>query len=102
MCVREYETQVPYGVIDIENEKIARITEKPVKKYFVNAGIYVLNPSVLDHLKPNQYINMPQLFEKVIASGGNTGAYPIHEYWIDIGHIDNLVQADNEFEDHFG
>ena len=44
MCVREYDLQVPYGVVKAEGQYITSIVEKPVKKFFVNAGIYVLGP----------------------------------------------------------
>jgi choline kinase/predicted transcriptional regulator len=47
MCVREYEMQVPYGVIRPQSHRIVDIHEKPTERYFVNAGVYVLSPEAL-------------------------------------------------------
>lgn len=50
MCVREYDFQVPYGVIQLDDHQIQSIEEKPVQRFFVNAGIYVLNSHILDYI----------------------------------------------------
>lgn len=67
MCVREYDFQVPYGVVNIEDSKIVSIEEKPVHKFFVSAGIYMLSPEALDYIPQNQFYDMPTLFEKIIS-----------------------------------
>ena len=64
MCVREYEFQVPYGVVDIENYIIKGIKEKPVHKFFVNAGIYVLNKTLINKLDGQSYIDMTDFLDK--------------------------------------
>lgn len=102
MCVRDYATQIPYGVIDMEAGLVRAIAEKPVKTYFVNAGIYVLDPSLLARIAPGQYLDMTQLLESVIAEGGAVSAFPIHEYWLDIGKLDDLERAQSEFHGVFG
>ncbi|MBY0452337.1 MAG: nucleotidyltransferase family protein, partial [Bdellovibrionaceae bacterium] len=66
MCVREYELQVPFGVVSIDQEKILSIDEKPTHKFFVNAGIYVLNSDVISLIPKNKYLDMPTLFNQLI------------------------------------
>jgi dTDP-glucose pyrophosphorylase len=97
MCVREYEFQVPFGVVETENEKIVGIDEKPVQKFFVNAGIYVLNPEVITRVPKNQYLDMPALFNQLVAEKQNTLAFPVREYWIDIGRHSDFEQANIEY-----
>ena len=99
MCVREYEFQVPYGVVNIENSKITSIKEKPVHSFFVNAGIYMLSPEILDYIPQNQFYDMPTLFEKLIEQKQNAISFPIREYWLDIGRIDEYNKANEEYDE---
>lgn len=98
MCVREYDFQVPFGVISIEDNRITAIDEKPLHRFFVNAGIYVLEPSVISALPKGQREDMTQVFERVIANGNETAVFPIHEYWLDIGRLDDLERAKSDFK----
>jgi len=97
MCVREYDVQVPYGVVRLDDHRITSIEEKPTHRFFINAGIYLLEPSVLDYVEPRVYMDMPTLFEKLIRNGVQTCAFPIREYWLDIGRLDDLERARNEY-----
>lgn len=97
MCVREYEYQVPYGVIEINNNNITSIKEKPINKFFVNAGIYVLSPKVFDYIPKNEFFDMPTLFNTLIEKKQNVVSFPIHEYWLDIGRMSDFEQAQSEY-----
>ena len=101
MCIREYDFQVPYGVVDIEGQYIAGIVEKPVQKFFVNAGIYVLEPKLINTIDGNTYLDMPNLLENQIEQGGKVGVFPIHEYWLDIGRIEEYENAHKTFDREF-
>jgi dTDP-glucose pyrophosphorylase len=96
MCVREYEYQVPYGVINGEGNKIISMVEKPTQRFFVNAGIYVVSQALARSVPVNHIIDMPTLLEQHIAKTKDVLMFPIHEYWLDIGRIDdfNRAQAD--------
>lgn len=101
MCVREYDFQVPYGVVELDGSFATALEEKPLHKFFVNAGVYVVNPEVLSSIPKNQFYNMtdviiPLLEKKKVSS------FPIHEYWIDIGKVEDYQQAHGEYEDVFG
>ena len=97
MAVREYDFQIPYGVVRLDGLRITSIEEKPVQRFFVNAGIYVLSPKVLGHLPAQSIFDMPTLFEKLIASGETTAAYPLREYWLDIGQREEFEKAQKEW-----
>lgn len=96
MCVREYDFQVPYGVVETNGKHVISIEEKPIHRFFVNAGIYVLNPSILDMVDGKSYIDMPQLLEQKIRESGKVSMFPVHEYWLDIGQIDEFDQAQSD------
>ena len=101
MCVREYDFQVPFGVVKLNDGRITSIEEKPVHKFFVSAGIYMLNPETIDLIPKNQYYDMPSLFEKLISMQNNVISFPLREYWLDIGRIEEYERANREYGEVF-
>lgn len=97
MCVREYDFQVPYGVVRVDKHRIAAIEEKPTHRFFVNAGIYVLEPQTLEHIPHNTYFDMPTLFERLIEQQQETTVFPVREYWLDVGRMDDFERAQMDF-----
>jgi dTDP-glucose pyrophosphorylase len=93
MCVREYDYQIPYGVINGEGNQITSMVEKPVQRFFVNAGIYVVSPRVTQSVEKNQKIDMPTLLEQHMQDRQKILMFPIHEYWLDIGRMDDFNRA---------
>ncbi|MFJ5358502.1 nucleotidyltransferase family protein [Pectobacterium sp. CHL-2024] len=93
MCVREYQYQIPYGVVTGEGNKIIKMIEKPVQRYYVNAGIYVISPEIFNSVEQNKKIDMPTLLEEKIDQSGEVLMFPIHEYWLDIGRMDDFKKA---------
>lgn len=98
MCVREYEYQIPYGVIQGDGHRITSMVEKPVQRYFVNAGIYVVSPDIVKSVPKYQRIDMPSLLEQQMQSGRDVLMCPIHEYWLDIGRMDDFVLAQTDIQ----
>lgn len=101
MCVKEYDFQVPYGVITVDKQQMVDIDEKPVHKFFVNAGIYLLNPEIIDYIPDNTFIDMTSVFEKLLEDNRTTAVFPIREYWIDVGHLDDFKRANGEYPEQF-
>jgi len=101
MCVREYQVQVPYGVIRVDGHEILAIEEKPSQKLFINAGIYVLDPSVLDIVPRPTYLDMTDVFEKLVEMNRKTAAFPLREYWQDVGLPSDFIKAKADFENMF-
>ena len=99
MCVREYEYQIPYGVIETDGTELMAIKEKPVHRSFVNAGIYVLSPEVFDYIPVDTFYDMPTLFGTLIERGKKTSVFPIHEYWLDIGQVDDFNRANEQYKE---
>ena len=97
MAVREYDFQVPYGVVRLDGARIEAIEEKPVQRFLVNAGIYVLSPDALEQVPAETFFDMPTLFEHLIAAGKATAAYPLREYWLDIGQPEEFERAQREW-----
>ena len=101
MCVREYDFQVPYGVVNIEKGEIKSIIEKPLHKFFVSAGIYMLDSSCIDMIPYDEFYDMPTLFEEMIKQEEKTVSFPIREYWLDIGRMDEYDKANREYGEVF-
>ncbi|OFA32763.1 alcohol dehydrogenase [Glaciecola punicea] len=96
ICVREYEYQVPFGVIESEGHAIKSMIEKPVHRYHVNAGIYVVNRQIVNEVNTNEVIDMPTLLERYLDKG--VLMFPFHDYWLDIGRIDDFKRAQIDIE----
>jgi len=101
MCVREYDFQVPYGVITANDHKVASIVEKPIHKFFVNAGIYVLSSQLISKVESNSYLDMPHLLQELIDIDEQVNMFPVHEYWLDIGQIEQFEQAQQDSKVYF-
>ena len=97
MCVRDYDFQVPFGVVETDHTKIISIEEKPKQRFLVNAGIYVLDPDVFGFISDDSHQDMTQVFEGLIEAGLDTTVFPIREYWLDIGRLDDFDQANSDF-----
>ena len=101
MCVREYDFQVPYGVVNIEDGQIKSIEEKPTHSFFVSAGIYMLDASTLEMIPKDEFYDMPTLFDEMIKREEKTVSFPIREYWLDIGRMDEYEKANREYHEVF-
>ncbi len=90
ICTSKYEFQVPYGEVLSSDTLVTNLVEKPRKTMNINAGIYVLEKDVIKDLIPNKPIDIPDLLNDLIKKSKKVSIFPIHEYWTDIGHIDEL------------
>lgn len=93
MAVRMHEWQHPFGVVRTKGVDIIGFEEKPVVRNHINAGVYVLDPSVLDTLKAGEKFDMPTLFSRLQKRAARTIVYPMHEPWLDVGREDDLGRA---------
>ena len=101
MAVRDYEMQVPFGVVRERDGQIEAIEEKPVQRFVVSAGMYVLSPQVLKLLPQAQFIDMPSLFDTMVKRGLRTRCHPIDGYWLDIGRMPDYERANLDFAEVF-
>ncbi len=93
ICVREYEHQVPYGVLESDGIQILSMVEKPIHRHFVNAGIYCLSPEVIKSVPKKIKIDLPTHLDLCMKRGQVVNMFPLHEYWLDIGKHEDFSQA---------
>jgi len=101
MCVREYDFQVPFGVVNLEGHDIKSIVEKPIHNFFVSAGIYMLDPKCIDLIPKDEFYDMPTLFDQLIKEEKNAISFPLSEYWLDIGRLEEYEKANDEYHGVF-
>jgi dTDP-glucose pyrophosphorylase len=100
--VRRFELQVPYGVVEIADEHVTSLREKPAFGFFVNAGVYAVEPAAVA-LMPEELeaFNMTDLVDAALARGERIGSFPIREYWLDIGQLADYQRADSDHATYF-
>ena len=94
--VRKYEVAVPFGVVDLEEVRVSNIREKPSFSFFINAGIYLLEPDVHDFIPSEQRFDMTDLIQKLIEAGKTVVSFPIMEYWLDVGRHEDYAKAQED------
>jgi NDP-sugar pyrophosphorylase family protein len=94
--VREYDFQVPYGVVETQDTKVVRVNEKPVYRFFVNAGVYLLQPALQEFIPSAERFDMTDLIEQLVAAGRTVVSFPIMEYWLDIGRLADYERAQQD------
>lgn len=99
VSVREYDMQVPFGVIESDGERVVGIVEKPIHRFYVNAGIYVVSPAVIAQTRPARRLDMPDLIGTLINAEQHVAMFPVHEYWLDVGRPDDFQIAQREIGD---
>ncbi len=97
VCTKLHEVNIPFGVVK-GAEYIETIEEKPNKTFWINSGIYMLKPKMLDILEYNKKIDMPDFIKKHIKNNSKVAIYPITGYWKDIGQTKELDEARNYFK----
>lgn len=95
MAVREYDIQLPYGVVEVNGAQVHGLREKPVEKYFVNAGIYLLEPVVRNYLPKREKFDMTDVVQAMIDADRSVVSFPIREYWLDIGQHEDYESVRN-------
>jgi NDP-sugar pyrophosphorylase family protein len=93
MAVRPFNMQVPYGVIETEGLFVRQLREKPTLSFMINAGIYVMEPSVHKFIPNGLRFDMPDLIERLLQDNRPIASFPIVEYWSDIGQFKDYERA---------
>lgn len=91
--VKIYSHQVPFGCVVVEEGRVTAIEEKPFLVRLVNAGIYVLDPSVVEGIAKDHPLQMPDLIALLLENDGRVGTFELTDDWIDIGLKESLEKA---------
>lgn len=89
MAIRRYGHRVPFGCVELAGHRIVRLEEKPLLERAINAGIYVLNPSLVRRI-PRRFFPITELFEQCLSRNEKVGAFEIEEEWVDVGQREQL------------
>ena len=92
--VQQYRVGIPFGVLETEGVCVKSIVEKPVFRYLVNAGIYLVDPSICNLVPADRRFDMTDLIEAVIESGDKVISFPVREYWLDVGRPEQYLKAE--------
>lgn len=101
LCVRQYEYQIPYGVVNLDQQRVIGIEEKPLQSCLANAGIYVLDHSLIKSIAAQKKLDMPTLLNQQVAAGEVVSVFPVNDYWLDIGREADFLRAQGEFSKFF-
>ncbi|MEY4718682.1 MAG: hypothetical protein RL563_1300 [Pseudomonadota bacterium] len=101
LCARHYEYHIPYGVIAFDQQNVISIEEKPLQSCLANAGIYVLDHSLIKPIAQQKSLDMPILLNQQIAQGETVSMFIINDYWLDIGREADFLRAQGEFAQYF-
>lgn len=98
IAASEYHISIPYGVLDLAGHFILGVKEKPTQNLFCNAGMYILDSESVHLIPKDTYFDVTDLISELIAGGYPVSAFPIREYWIDVGKKDDLHKAQSDVE----
>lgn len=90
---------IDFGVIETNNNIVINYIEKPVFNYKVSMGIYVFEPNILDYIPKNQYMDFPDLVNRLLSNKEKVVSFLFNGYWLDIGRQDDYTRAIDEFNE---
>jgi NDP-sugar pyrophosphorylase family protein len=99
MAIKLQEWQNPFGVVKTDGLQIIGYEEKPISQNYINAGVYVLEPSVIKLLRKSSKYDMPEVFTILQEMNELVIAYPSHEQWTDLGRLEDLVRLEKKSQD---
>ncbi len=100
--VRRYSLELPYGVLELDETRVRSLCEKPSLGFFVNAGIYAVDPAAISLISSlSERFDMTDLVEAALADGARVGGFPVREYWLDVGHLADYDRAHDDHATHF-
>jgi dTDP-glucose pyrophosphorylase len=98
VAVAAYQMTVPYGVVESNGAAIERVVEKPRYTHLINAGIYLASSRVQALIPQNAPLDMTDLIGRAIAKELRVLQFPVREYWLDIGRIEDYQRAEADLK----
>jgi dTDP-glucose pyrophosphorylase/CBS domain-containing protein len=101
MAVKQHMVEVPFGVVEVKNYELTGLSEKPLLKFFINAGIYLLNSELRKLIPYNSFFDMTELINLLLKNKKRVCTFPLREYWVDIGVLSDYRRAIDDYESYF-
>jgi len=98
VALNRREVKIDFGITNVRNDKIVEYIEKPVLNHLVSMGIYVFEDRIFDYIKPNEYLDFPDLVKKLINNGEDVNGYVFDGYWLDIGRHEDYNKANEDID----
>lgn len=96
VAVRKYEMEVPFGVVETQGIEVHSLKEKPNYSFFVNAGIYLLEPAACGLVQEGERLDMTDLIQRLLVKNEKVVSFPIIEYWLDVGSPEDYRRAQED------
>lgn len=93
VAVRPYGHTVPFGVVEVNEDRVTALIEKPTHTCLVNAGIYVLAPELLPRIPAGREFHVPELLQDCLRRGDSVNVWETDADWQDIGRPSELHRA---------
>jgi len=91
-----HQVDIPYGEFTLHDGRVTRVEEKPRKEFPVNAGIYLLDPGVIELIPAGEYFDATDMIRTLVDRGRVVAAHLIREYWLDVGRVHDLEKANRD------
>lgn len=93
-------TVIPYGVLySGEHGVVTSMEEKPRMSYFVNTGMYILNPELLGRIPDGACYHMTDLANGLMQEGAAVGMYPVsEESFLDMGEFEEMRRMEKRLK----
>ena len=101
VCIKEFITPFRFGNINFDGDFVTAIVEKPNIKTNILAGIYIMKPSIFKYISYNEPLSMDKLINNMLENNSPIAKYMIHEYWLDIGVVDDYKEVQEVYNNHF-
>jgi NDP-sugar pyrophosphorylase family protein len=101
VTTKEIVTPFNFGKVTSKGDYLVDIQEKPDFQLEILAGIYVLKPAIFKLIPPNTYYGIDSLIKDMLAKNNKIARYPMSEYWLDIGRMEDYSVAQNAYQQHF-
>jgi dTDP-glucose pyrophosphorylase len=91
-----HQVDIPYGEFTLHDGRVTRVEEKPRKEFPVNAGLYLLDPGVIELIPAREYFDATDMIRLLVDRGRVVAAHLVREYWLDVGQVDDLEKANRD------
>ncbi|MBI4362022.1 MAG: NTP transferase domain-containing protein [Euryarchaeota archaeon] len=85
----------PYGLVDLEGERIRRFREKPLLEHYINGGVYCLSPGI--SFNGYEGGDIEKTLFPTLAESGRLGAYQEEGFWMAIDTLKDLEEVRKEY-----